>query len=116
MKQLKKLAVVGAMLALMAVPVQAQSVRETIRLDDGWKFALGNASDPKKDFGCGTEYFNYLTKANSIHNEGPYVMKFDDKDWQEVSVPHDWATTLPFATRQWVTSIRRPVWAGIAKW
>jgi len=97
MKQLKKLAVVGAMLALMAVPVQAQSVRETIRLDDGWKFALGNASDPKKDFGCGTEYFNYLTKANSIHNEGPYVMKFDDKDWQEVSVPHDWATTLPFA-------------------
>ena len=97
MKQLKKLAVVGAMLALMAVPVQAQSVRETIRLDDGWKFALGNASDPKKDFGCGTEYFNYLTKANSIHNEGPYVMKFDDKDWQEVNVPHDWATTLPFA-------------------
>ena len=97
MKQLKKLAVLGAMLALMAVPVQAQSVRETIRLDDGWKFALGNASDPKKDFGCGTEYFNYLTKANSIHNEGPYVMKFDDKDWQEVSVPHDWATTLPFA-------------------
>ena len=97
MKQLKKLAVVGAMLALMAVPVQAQSVRETIRLDDGWKFALGNASDPKKDFGCGTEYFNYLTKANSIHNEGPYVMKFDDKDWQDVNVPHDWATTLPFA-------------------
>lgn len=97
MKQLKKLAVVGAMLALMAVPVQAQSVRETIRLDDGWKFALGNASDPKKDFGCGTEYFNYLTKAKSIHNEGPYVMKFDDKDWQEVSVPHDWVTTLPFA-------------------
>lgn len=97
MKQLKKLAVVGAMLALMAVPVQAQSVRETIRLDDGWKFALGNASDPKKDFGCGTEYFNYLTKANSIHNEGPYVMKFDDKDWQEVSVPHDWVTTQPFA-------------------
>ena len=97
MKQLKKLAMVGAMLALMAVPVQAQSVRETIRLDDGWKFALGNASDPKKDFGCGTEYFNYLTKANSIHNEGPYVMKFDDKDWQEVNVPHDWVTTLPFA-------------------
>ena len=50
----------------------AQSVRETIRLDDGWKFAFGNASDPAKDFGCGTEYFNYLTKANSIHNEGPY--------------------------------------------
>lgn len=75
----------------------AQNVREVIRLDEGWKFALGNAADPAKDFGCGTEYFNYLTKANSIHNEGPYSPKFDDKDWQEVRVPHDWVTTLPYA-------------------
>ena len=75
----------------------AQNVREVIRLDEGWKFALGNAADPARDFGCGTEYFNYLTKANSIHNEGPYSSKFDDKDWQEVRVPHDWVTTLPYA-------------------
>jgi beta-galactosidase len=74
------------------------SVRETIRLDEGWKFAFGHAADPQKDFGCGTEYFNYLTKANSIHNEGPYSPKFDDKDWQEVRVPHDWVTTLPYAS------------------
>lgn len=74
------------------------SVRETIRLDEGWKFALGHAADPQKDFGCGTEYFNYLTKANSIHNEGPYSPKFDDKDWQAVRVPHDWVTTLPYAS------------------
>ncbi len=77
--------------------MNAQNVRETIRLDDGWKFALGNAADPKKDFGCGTEYFNYLTKANSIHNEGPYVAKFNDSAWQEVRMPHDWVTTLPYA-------------------
>ncbi|MBQ9215591.1 MAG: DUF4982 domain-containing protein [Prevotella sp.] len=84
-------------LAYMALfSTQAQSVREVIRLDEGWKFAFGNAADPKKDFGCGTEYFNYLTKANSIHNEGPYVMKFDDSAWQEVRVPHDWVTTLPY--------------------
>ena len=73
-------------------------VREKIRMDEGWKFAFGNAADPQKDFGCGTEYFNYLTKANSIHNEGPYSPKFDDKDWQEVRVPHDWVTTLPYAS------------------
>ncbi|MBR2290876.1 MAG: beta-galactosidase, partial [Prevotella sp.] len=76
--------------------MNAQSVRECIRLDEGWKFAFGNAADPKKDFGCGTEYFNYLTKANSIHNEGPYSLKFDASDWQEVRVPHDWVTTLPY--------------------
>ena len=83
---------------MLTLGITAQtSVRETIRLDQGWKFAFGNAADPKKDFGCGTEYFNYLTKANSIHNEGPYAMKFNDADWQEVSIPHDWATTLPYA-------------------
>ena len=31
--------------------MNAQNVRETVRLDEGWKFALGNAADPKKDFG-----------------------------------------------------------------
>ena len=76
--------------------LNAQNARETIRLDEGWKFAFGNASDPVKDFGCGTEYFNYLTKANSIHNEGPYSAKFDDSKWEEVRIPHDWVTTLPY--------------------
>ncbi|MCR5512835.1 MAG: DUF4982 domain-containing protein [Prevotella sp.] len=87
------------MLALMltAYHAEAQQIRETILLDKGWKFALGNASDPKKDFGCGTEYFNYLTKASSIHNEGPYSLKFDDTKWQDVQLPHDWVTTLPYA-------------------
>ena len=85
-------------MAWMAIAcINAQNVRETIRLDDGWKFAFGNAADPKKDFGCGTEYFNYLTKANSIHNEGPYVANFNDSTWQEVKVPHDWVTILPYA-------------------
>ncbi|SFO78780.1 beta-galactosidase GalA [Prevotella sp. tf2-5] len=79
--------------------LNAQNARETIRLDDGWKFAFGNASDPAKDFGCGTEYFNYLTKANSIHNEGPYSAKFDDSKWEEVRIPHDWVTTLPYAQK-----------------
>ena len=84
---------------LMVARQEAQNcIREKIRLDEGWKFAYGHATDPQKDFGCGTEYFNYLTKANSIHNEGPYSPKFDDKDWQEVRVPHDWVTTLPYAS------------------
>ena len=83
--------------AMVALGVNAQNVREKILLDEGWKFAFGHAADPAKDFGCGTEYFNYLTKANSIHNEGPYAQKFDDTSWQTVTVPHDWVTTLPYA-------------------
>ena len=85
------------MLTMTAYRAQAQQVRETVLLDKGWKFSLGHAGDPKKDFGCGTEYFNYLTKASSIHNEGPYSLKFDDTKWQDVQLPHDWVTTLPYA-------------------
>ena len=92
---MRKWIVVMAWMAIACM--NAQNVRETIRLDDGWKFAFGNAADPKKDFGCGTEYFNYLTKANSIHNEGPYVANFNDSTWQEVKVPHDWVSILPYA-------------------
>ena len=94
---MKKELLLTTLALLLSIAGQAQNVRETIRLDKGWKFALGHAGDPKKDFGCGTEYFNYLTKANSIHNEGPYSAKFDDSAWQEVQVPHDWVTTLPYA-------------------
>ena len=91
---IRKLTIVMVWMAI--VSMNAQNVREVTRLNEGWRFALGNASDPVKDFGCGTEYFNYLTKANSIHNEGPYSPKFSDAAWQEVSVPHDWVTTLPY--------------------
>ena len=68
-----------------------------VLMDDDWQFAFGHAADPLKDFGCGTEYFNYLTKANSIHNSGPYSMKFDASGWQKVDLPHDWAVQLPYA-------------------
>lgn len=69
----------------------------TLLLNADWRFHLGNAADPQQDFGCGTEYFNYFTKAASIHNEGPYVPSFNDSAWQVVQIPHDWATTLPYA-------------------
>ncbi len=99
MTNLKQTLTLVLMLALTGIlHASAQSVREAICLDEGWKFSFGHAADPVKDFGCGTEYFNYLTKANSIHNEGPYAMKFDDTTWQKIRIPHDWVTTLPYAS------------------
>ena len=77
--------------------LSAYGQRERMNFDEGWRFAFGNASDPAKDFGCGTEYFNYLTKAASIHNEGPYSPKFDASQWKEVDLPHDWVVDLPYA-------------------
>ena len=81
--------------------MHAQNVRERILFNENWSFAFGDASNPAKDFGCGTEYFNYLTKAASIHNEGPYSSKFDakkwGKEWKTVNLPHDWVVDLPIA-------------------
>ena len=54
-----------------AIAMSAQNQRERLNFDKDWQFAFGDASSPAKDFGCGTEYFNYFTKAASIHNEGP---------------------------------------------
>lgn len=86
----------------LTLTIGAQSLRETSLFNDNWSFAYGNASSPALDFGCGTEYFNYLTKAASIHNEGPYSPdKFDEKkwgkEWKEVKLPHDWVVDLPYA-------------------
>ncbi|WP_308758029.1 beta-galactosidase GalA [uncultured Bacteroides sp.] len=98
---MRKLTLVCAVLLAVLLPSQAQSVRERILMDEDWQFAFGNASSPEKDFGCGTEYFNYLTKAASIHNEGPYSPKFDaskwSATWKNVNLPHDWVVDLPYA-------------------
>lgn len=83
--------------ALTSLTLSAQSQRERINFNEDWSFAFGDASDPAKDFGYGTEYFNFYTKAASIHNEGPYVMKFDASGWAEVDLPHDWVVDLPYA-------------------
>lgn len=91
-----------AILFLLGIPfsIYSQSVRERILFDDGWLFAFGNATSPAKDFGCGTEYFNYLTKAASIHNEGPYSLKFQPEKWEvkwkQINLPHDWVVDLPY--------------------
>ena len=92
---MKKLITILALAA--AISAGAQTPREKINFDDNWQFAFGDASAPAKDFGCGTEYFNYLTKAASIHNEGPYSPKFDASGWAMVDLPHDWVVDLPYA-------------------
>ena len=89
--------ILSAICAAITFAASAQSQRECINFNENWHFAFGDASSPAKDFGCGTEYFNYLTKAASIHNEGPYSPKFDASGWAIVDLPHDWVVDLPYA-------------------
>ena len=83
-------------LILACLTCALSATAERINIDDNWRFAFGN-TDPAKDFGTGTEYFNYLTKAASIHNAGPYAVNFNDSAWAEVQLPHDFVVDLPFA-------------------
>uniref|UniRef100_A0AB33JIN7 Beta-galactosidase GalA n=1 Tax=Prevotella sp. GTC17262 TaxID=3236797 RepID=A0AB33JIN7_9BACT len=97
---IKRVLAMAAVFAFtVAFSLGANAQRERISFDKGWRFAFGDASDPMKDFGCGTEYFNYFTKANSIHNAGPYSIKFheDSAQWRTVDLPYDFVVDLPFA-------------------
>lgn len=68
--------------------------RERISFDTGWRFALGHATEPTRDFGFGTRYFSYLAKTG--YGDGPASPAFDDRGWRIVDVPHDWALEVPF--------------------
>ena len=68
--------------------------REHLLMDFGWRFALGNAVDAKKDFDNGTGYFSYFAKAG--YGDGAAAENFDDRGWRKLDLPHDWCVELPF--------------------
>jgi beta-galactosidase len=67
--------------------------REHISFDEGWKFHLGHAADPARDF-------NYITTAISSKagkdEETATAADFNDSSWRTLQLPHDWAVELPF--------------------
>jgi beta-galactosidase len=68
--------------------------RERLLLDFGWRFHFGNSNDATKDFGFGGgRSGNFQKTGNFIVASSP---AFDDSDWREVDLPHDWAIELPF--------------------
>jgi beta-galactosidase len=70
----------------------AVPLRERLCFDDGWKFALGNAADPRRDFGFGSgDEF-----AKSGGGPGPISTRFFDGSWRNVTLPHDWAVETEF--------------------
>jgi len=77
-------------LALTTVAVSAQ---RRLDFDEGWKFHLGHASDPHRDFNYGIG--NILSKTGDA-DRTCIRTDFDDRDWQNVQLPHDWAVALPF--------------------
>jgi beta-galactosidase len=81
--------------ALQAAGGTQSPLRERLLLDFGWRFALGNANDPDKDFGFG-KLRREGTFAKAGHVDGPAAPRFDDSAWRKIDLPHDWAVELPF--------------------
>ena len=82
------------------VPTVDLAPRERSSLDFGWRFALGHASDPTKDFGFGANQRTYAKAGASAPNwwvAAAAQADFDDSAWKPVTLPHDWAVELPFA-------------------
>jgi len=75
----------GACAALFVTQLlAADSPREHLSLDAGWKFHLGD------------DWPDALHLENSGTGSGPASEKFDDTYWRVLNLPHDWAVELPF--------------------
>lgn len=77
-------------------PVSAQktSLPSHLNFDEGWRFSLGHAADPAKDFNY--KVANLFAKSGKAEQTAISPV-FDDAAWRKLNLPHDWAVGLPFA-------------------
>jgi beta-galactosidase len=95
----------------------ADSSRERLLMDFGWRFNLGDAPDAGTNFNFPEPTRLDKTIPDEIGLEGtlaaaqpdPVAVNlggsvsfaqpdFDDSDWRKLNLPHDWAVELPFDT------------------
>ena len=94
----------GDPVASGATPV---TPRQRFSMDFGWRFALGNAADPDKDFGF-TQDLGFVN-AYQPSDPGPHQPKFVDSAWRVVDVPHDWVSELGYDQKATSSHGCRPV-------
>jgi beta-galactosidase len=77
-------------------PSKANSERERLLLDFGWRFHFGHAWDESRDFDFGGNGRTAQTFAKAGSFLPVCGADFDDGAWEKVDLPHDWAVSLPF--------------------
>jgi beta-galactosidase len=73
--------------------------RERLSLDFDWRFTLGHAQDPARDFGFGANQRTFAKAGATAANWAVSQLsdpKFDAGAWAPVTLPHDWGVELPF--------------------
>lgn len=81
----------SGLITLAADESKSSGVRERLSLDRGWRFHLGDVPFPVIQ-GHGDTYHN--AKAGKAW--GVAAPEFDDADWRQLDLPHDWAIEGPF--------------------
>lgn len=72
---------------------QASTQRQHLDFDKDWKFRLGDAADPARDFNFSVA--NIFSKSGKA--DGTAIdPRFNDSAWRTLQLPHDWAVELPF--------------------
>src|SRR5690349_24177754 len=61
----------------------APLLRERLSLDFGWRFHLGHATEPNKDFGYTGQ--SLFSKTGGMFD--PSKLDFDDSQWASVDIP-----------------------------
>jgi beta-galactosidase len=109
------------LIALLTMPYLAGATgRETISLDSGWRFRLGDPPDvttnvtyypeisdlaklDSTEIGAGTNTETYMESirvdifATHAGEDVSLVQtNYNDSGWRQLSLPHDWAVELPF--------------------
>jgi beta-galactosidase len=93
MKKAKWILFAGLFLSGLVLNAQKTVPRQTILFDMDWKFHLGHAADPSKDFNY--QVANIYSKSGEAENSA-IDSGFKDEDWSTVQLPHDWVVELPF--------------------
>src|SRR6516162_8289070 len=109
------------LIALFTMPYLAGATgRETISLDSGWRFQLGDPPDvttnvtyypeisdlaklDSNENGAGTNTETYMESirvdifgTHAGENVSFVQTNYNDSGWRQLSLPHDWAVELPF--------------------
>lgn len=81
------------LLIVLSTTTAVQSQRTHSNFDFEWKFSLGHAADPEKDFNYGIR--NLFSKSGSATGTAVHP-DFKDSNWRNIQLPHDWGVELPF--------------------
>lgn len=63
------------------LPLSARQCRQILNFDKGWLFA---------------RYGLQADGSRKAEPETPFAMNFDDRNWRQLDLPHDWGIEGPF--------------------